>query len=108
MALRQPFVLAGWAIDRDAAVGTGVSSLHVWAYPVGSPDRTDPVFLGTAEYGGLRADVAAIFGERFRGSGYGLTVTGLPPGAYDLAVFAWSNARQDFVPATLVRVNLRE
>jgi hypothetical protein len=108
MALRQPFVLAGWAIDRDAAVGTGVSSLHVWAYPVGSPDRTDPVFLGTAEYGGLRADVAAIFGERFRGSGYGLTVTGLPPGAYDLAVFAWSNARQDFVPATLVRVNIRE
>ena len=27
----QPFVLGGWAIDRDAAAGPGVDAVHVWA-----------------------------------------------------------------------------
>ena len=27
----QPFVLAGWAADLDAAEGTGIDTLHVWA-----------------------------------------------------------------------------
>ena len=30
----QPFALGGWAIDRAALQGTGVTAVHVWAYPV--------------------------------------------------------------------------
>ena len=39
--------------------------------------------------------------------GFGLVVQGLTPGNYDLAVFAWSTERADFVPAGTVRVTIR-
>jgi hypothetical protein len=100
----QPFLLGGWAADLDAAAGTGIDTLHVWAYPL-SGDA--PVFLGTATYGGVRPDVAAIYGDQFRDSGYGLLVRGLAPGNYDLAVFAWSHVSGGFVPATTVRLTVR-
>jgi len=107
----QPFSVAGWAIDGTAAAGTGIDTLHVWAYPViacgGVPCHGTPVFLGAAAIGGRRPDVAAMFGERFRDSGFGLTVAALPPGIYDLAVFAWSNAVTGFLPARVVRVTIR-
>jgi hypothetical protein len=100
----QPFLLGGWAADLDAAAGTGIDTLHVWAYPL-SGDA--PVFLGTATYGGVRPDVDAIHGDQFRESGYGLVVQGLAPGNYDVAVFAWSNVSGGFVPATVVRITAR-
>jgi len=65
------------------------------------------VFLGASTYGGGRPDVAAIHGEGFNDSGYGLMVQGLTPGNYDLAVFAWSNVSGGFVPAQVVRVTAR-
>ena len=46
----QPFVLAGWAVDLDDETGTGVDTVHVWAYPLAGGD---PVFLGPATYGGV-------------------------------------------------------
>jgi hypothetical protein len=100
----QPLVLAGWAIDTDADTGTGVNTLHVWAYPA---DGGAPIFVGAAAYGGRRPDVAAIYGDRFADSGYGILVYGLPPGSYNLAVFASSTVSGDFVPAKLVRVTVR-
>jgi hypothetical protein len=99
----QPLVLAGWAIDTDADAGTGVDTIHVWAYPAGGGA---PIFVGAAGYGGRRPDVAAIFGDRFRDSGYGILVYGLPPGSYDLAVFASSTVSGGFVPARVVRVTV--
>jgi hypothetical protein len=98
------FLVGGWALDLDAAVGTGVDTLHVWAYPVSGED---PVFVGATMYGGARPDVAAIFGDRYKNSGYGIIVDALPPGTYDLAVFAWSTVRHGFVPAKIVRVTVR-
>jgi hypothetical protein len=100
----QPFVLAGWAIDLDDAVGTGIDTLHVWAYPLAGGD---PIFVGAAIYGGARPDVAALHGNRFKPSGYSLTVRGLTPGNYDLAVFGWSTAAGGFAPAKTVRVTVR-
>ena len=100
----QPFVLAGWAADLNAASGTGIATLHVWAYPLtGGP----PVFLGATAYGGARPDVAALQGQQFEASGFELAVQGLIPGNYDLAVFAWSTERADFVAARTVRVTVR-
>jgi hypothetical protein len=99
----QPFMLGGWAADLDAASGTGIDTLHVWAYPVGGGS---PVFLGVAARG-PRPDVAAIHGERFRNAGYGLNVQGLGAGTYDLAVFPWSNVSGGFLPPNVVRVTVR-
>ena len=100
----QPFHLGGWAADLNAASGTGIATLHAWAYPLtGGP----PMFLGATGYGGARPDVAAVHGEQFTESGFGLSVQGLTPGNYDLAVFAWSMERVDFVPARTVRVTVR-
>jgi hypothetical protein len=103
-AVAQPFVLGGWAADLNATTGTGIATVHVWAYPLaGGP----PVFLGATAYGGARPDVAAVHGDQFRDAGFGLVVQGLAPGDYDVAVFAWSTERADFVPATVVRVTVR-
>jgi hypothetical protein len=102
--IAQPFVVAGWATDLDARAGTGVSTLHVWAYPT---DGGAPIFLGATAYGGSRPDVATVYGSQFRESGYGLIVQNLEPGTYDLAVFAWSTVTQGFVPAKVVRITVK-
>jgi hypothetical protein len=104
------FRVAGWALDLDDAAGPGVETVHVWAYPVDrvSGARLDPLFLGVADHGGARPDVAAVFGERYLRSGFDLTVDHvLEPGTYDIAVFGWSAVRQAFVPARVVRVTVR-
>jgi glucose/arabinose dehydrogenase len=101
---RDPILVAGWAADLRATGSTGVDAVHVWAYPI---DGGAPIFVGAAEYGGARPDVAAVHGQRFLKTGYGLMVKGLAAGTYDLAVFAYSTVRGGFAPATLVRVVVR-
>jgi hypothetical protein len=62
--------------------------VYVWAYPIRAHgNRLDPIFIGPAIYGGARPDVAAVNGDRFGESGYGIIVNGLAPGTYDIAVF---------------------
>lgn len=101
--VRERFMVGGWAVDLDSAEGTGVTTLHAWAYPASGGA---PIFLGATEYGGARPDVAAVHGERFKYSGFGLIAQGLPAGEYDLALFAWSTESAGFVTPTLVRVTV--
>ena len=102
------FFLAGWAADLDSGIDRGVDTVHVWAYPVNERgEREEPMFLGPAIYGGARPDVAAVYGDRFGDTGYGMVVNGLAPGAYDVAVFAFSTVRGNFAPAKVVRVIVR-
>jgi hypothetical protein len=100
----QPFVIAGWATDLDSSFDVGVDAVHVWAYPLRGGD---PIFIGAAAIGGARPDVAAVYGDRFGRSGYGIRLQGLEPGNYDIAVFAYSTIRGGFVPAKVVRVTVR-
>ena len=100
----QPFVLAGWAADLDAATDTGIDTLHVWAFPL---TGGAPLFLGTPTLGGVRPDVAAVHGDQFRNAGFVLSVQGLTPGTYDLAVFPWSNVTGAFAPPKSVHVTVR-
>ncbi len=46
----QPFVLTGWALDTSATTGTGISTLHVWAYP-NPGSNAPPQFLGVPAFG---------------------------------------------------------
>jgi hypothetical protein len=102
------FYVGGWAVDLNSSVDTGVSTVHVWAYPVdGTGHRLDPIFLGPASYGGARPDVAAVYGGRFGDSGYGLIVNSLPSGTYDIAVFSFSTVLNTFTPAKVARVIVR-
>jgi hypothetical protein len=100
-------LLTGWAADLDSPIDRGVDTIHVWANPVDAGRSGDPVFVGVADYGGARPDVAAIHGDRFKDTGYGIRVQGLAPGTYDLAVFAYSTVRGGFAPAKVVRVTVR-
>ena len=108
------FDVAGWSIDRRiegvAPEGTGVDTLHVYAYPnpgSGAP----PIFLGVATTGISRPDVAAIYGARYGQSGYTLNVSrasaGLAPGVYDIVVHSHSSATGTFNNVALVRVTLQ-
>ena len=89
----QPFLVAGWAIDRAAATGTGVDAVHVWAFPAGGGA---PLFVGAADYGRPRPDVGAIYGARFTNSGFAMEATGLMPGRYTLVAYAHGTETHTF------------
>jgi glucose/arabinose dehydrogenase len=103
--LPQPFHLAGWAVDTSSVTGTGIDTIHVWAFPVaGGP----PQFVGVPTLGGSRLDVAAFLGNtRFRPSGYNMLVSGLARGTYDLVVFPHSAVTNSFAPAQVVRITVQ-
>ena len=97
------FLIGGWTLDLAASTGTGVDAVHVWAYPnpgSGAP----PIFLGAAQLGVARPDVAAIFGSRFLNSGFNLLAGPVSPGTYDVVVFARSSATMTFDTYSVVRV----
>ena len=99
----QPFVVAGWALDLAATDGSGIDTVHVWAYPAAGGD---PIFLGVADLGDARPDVAAVYGPQFERSSYGLAAKPLAPGTYDIVVYAHRAATNAFDGAQVVRVTL--
>jgi hypothetical protein len=104
-SVRGPFTLAGWAIDRGAATGTGVDAIHVYAYPNPGSGQA-PVFLGAASYGGARGDVGAAYGARFSNSGYGLSAS-LGAGNYQIVVFAHSTVTGTFARSASVMLSVQ-
>jgi hypothetical protein len=99
-----PFDVAGWAIDPASASGSGVDTVHVWAYPA---TGGSPMFVGVATMTS-RQDVAAFFGNsEFANSGFLLRGAMLPAGTYDLVVFAHSSATNTFNNSKVVRITVR-
>jgi len=91
----QPFTIAGWAIDAGSSRDTGIDAINVWAYP--NPGSNEaPIFLGVPTYGRARGDIGAVYGGQFLASGFDMTVSGLRPGTYALAVFARSRITGTF------------
>jgi hypothetical protein len=85
--LTEPFALAGWAIDRASATGTGVDAVHVFAAR-NDGSGAAAIFVGAATYGVSRPDLGQAFGARFTQSGYQIAVAGLPAGPYRLIAYA--------------------
>lgn len=101
-----PFTVSGWAVDLASATGTGVDSVHVWAYPNPGSGQP-PIGLGIATYGVNRPDVGNIFGARFAPSGYTLTVNSLQRGiTYDIVVYSHSTVSNRFDAFRVVRVTV--
>lgn len=99
-------LLTGWAADEAATSGTGVDTLHVYAYP-NPGSGAAPIFVGVAAYGDSRPDVAAVLGSsRFTNSGFSLPIVGLTPGPWELAVFARSTVTGEFSAARTVRIDV--
>jgi hypothetical protein len=105
------FGVSGWAIDRAAASGTGVDSVHVYAYRDPQSGTGPAIFLGIAALGVSRPDVGSFFGSRYTTSGYVLNVdravSGLTPGVYNIVVWAHSTASNTFNNVALVRVRIQ-
>lgn len=97
------FDVGGWAIDTAATSGPGVDAVHVWAYPT---TGAAPTFVGAAAQTS-RPDVAAIFGNQFLNSGFHLRGATLPPGTYDLVVFAHSTVTGAFDNSKVVRITVQ-
>jgi hypothetical protein len=102
----QPFVVAGWAVDLGGSAGSGVDYVHVYAFPNWGSGQA-PIFLGEAETGGARPDVGSIFGGRYTQSGYALTVSGLAPGPYRIAIYARDMLTRRFNMSRMVDVEVR-
>jgi YVTN family beta-propeller protein len=88
----QRVLIIGWAIDRRAASGIGVSVIHFYAYPAGGGN---PIFLGSVTPSVPRAEVEAMFGSRFRNAGFSLSAD-LASGSYQIVGFALSAATGQF------------
>jgi hypothetical protein len=103
----RPFFIGGWALDPAALIGTGVDTIHVWAFRV-APATGPPVFLGVPQFGN-RPDVAAIFGQQFLNSGVGLVVNSgtLPAGTWDITAFGHSSVSGVFDFARTVRLTVQ-
>ena len=95
------FVAAGWAADFGAAAGTGVRTVHAWAFP--SAPGSNPIFVGEAVMGVGRPDVGIAHGKQYDQAGF--YVTGrLDPGNYTLVVYAFSEVVKDFNNAISVPI----
>jgi hypothetical protein len=101
----QPFVFSGWAIDRSAPDGTGVSGGVVLALPIGGGENR---VAGMVDYGSDRPDLGQSLGPRFQKSGFSLNVTNLPSGQWKLAIFPRSTQTNDFMrEAIAVTITVR-
>ena len=87
------FVAAGWAADFAAETGSGIRTVHAWAYP--SLPGASPIFIGEATMGVYRPDVGIAHGEQYERAGYSISGT-LKPGNYTLVVYAFSEVAKDF------------
>jgi len=102
------FFVGGWSLDLAAPVGTGtgVDTIHTWAYPVINGVIGAPIWIGVANYGVARPDVAAIFGPQFLNSGFDFTA-GLAPGQYFLAVFSHSSVAGTFNALRVLQITVQ-
>jgi glucose/arabinose dehydrogenase len=95
------FQIAGWSLDLAATSGSGVSTIHVWAFPVGAGS---PTFLGVPTLGVSRPDVGAAFGAQYSSSGYQLNVSSLGTGTWDIVLFVQSSLTGSFDASRVVRI----
>jgi endonuclease/exonuclease/phosphatase family metal-dependent hydrolase len=92
------FIIGGWMLDFAAKSDSGVSTMHVWAYPA---NGSSPIFMGEITRG-PRRDVAAAFGPQFLLSGYSIIVRNLPVGRYTMVMTPWSTVTNGFQYAAAV------
>jgi hypothetical protein len=106
VTVTRPFALSGWAIDRGATTGTGIESIHIWAY---SLDWATATFVTTGTYGSARGDIGSIFGTQFTNAGFSATVnsSNLAAGSYYLVAFGRSTVTGAFSAVRVLRLTVQ-
>jgi hypothetical protein len=97
------FLFGGWALDFGASAGTGVDTVHAWAFPA---DGSPAIFLGDDQIFHARGDVASFYGPHFSGSGFDINVSGLGVGTYTLVAYARSTVSGAFAQVDAVTVTV--
>jgi hypothetical protein len=106
------FTLHGWALDPHAETGSGIGAVHVWARRMvqGSTGSmvqgSESVFLGTADLGVSRPDVAAAHGARFPNAGFSFQGA-LGDGEWEITAFIWNTRTQRFEDARTVTITVK-
>jgi WD40 repeat protein len=91
-SVSQPVRISGWAIERCAAVGTGLQA---------------NASIEPSNYGIQRPDVAAIYGEQFLNSGFDFVTTfEYPPGPRTISVSFTSLLTNTQVSGSVPNVNV--
>jgi hypothetical protein len=94
--------VTGAAADLNAATGTGVAAVNIYAQPAAGGALT---FLGTATYGGDRPAMASAYGSRFGPSGFTLTTTLPSVGSWQIHTYGLSAVTNSFTMWTSVLVH---
>ncbi len=81
----------GWAFDPHGTIGAGIRTVHVWARRLDVPPGAivPAQFLGEADLGIARPDVAIAFPGADGFSGFRLDTT-LAPGQYAVTAYVWN------------------
>jgi hypothetical protein len=94
--------MLGWAVDRRAPGGNGISALHFWAYP---DSGSAPVFLGNIGSPTTDRDVPRLLmGDQFGRSGWNFITPVMASGGYRIVVYALSSVTGTFDAVRVVRV----
>ncbi len=105
----------GWALDPDAPIGSGVGAVHVWARKRATCGvrgaacaeiASEFIFLGTADLGIARSDVAAAHGAPFSHAGFRLMAT-VPAGEWEVTAYVWVERTGRFEDARSARIIIR-
>jgi len=103
-----PGAISGWALDPQAATGSGIGLVHVWARRLGS--ATAPAgeffFAGQAALGLTRPEVAASHGAQFQHAGYQLALSPMSAGTYEFVVYAWSERTARWDAAQVITMTI--
>jgi len=106
------FTLHGWGFDPHADTGSGIGAVHVWARRLvrGSTGSmvqgSESVFLGVADLGVSRPDVAAAHGARFSNAGFSFQGA-LGDGEWEITAFIWNTRTGRFEDARSVVVTIK-
>jgi len=98
----QVVTIHGWSLDPQAATGPGIGAVHFWGRRL--VEGSEPVFLGVADLGVTRSDVAAAHGAQFPNAGF--VFTGVLPaeGEWEVVAYVWVTRTGRFEDARTVTV----
>ena len=97
-----PFGVGGWSADTRSQVDNGIGTLHVWAIPTAGANGGQAVFVGSLNTDVDRSDVEALYGGLHKKSGFGVTMSNLPPGQYLLVFYPYSSVTNQFEYANVL------
>ena len=101
----QPFSITGWAVDlnKGPGNGTGFDRVDLYANPASG---AAPIFLGSANYGVARPDVAALYRPQYTNAGFSLAIQNLPLGQYEIEARGHSSVTGSFTVTTEAAVTV--